>query len=72
MATGWTFAQVGELTLMEYSDLRRYWADHPPLHLMVAAYLGYGKEKKEKPKFTTAEELASSLGQFPELTGRHG
>jgi hypothetical protein len=28
------------MTLPEYYRLCRYWRAHPPLHLMVAAYLG--------------------------------
>jgi hypothetical protein len=28
------------MTLPEYYRLCRYWRSHPPLHLMVAGYLG--------------------------------
>ncbi len=31
------------MTLLEVEELTHYWVDHPPLHLMVAAYLGVGK-----------------------------
>ncbi len=31
------------MTLLEVEELTRYWIEHPPLHLMVAAYLGLGK-----------------------------
>lgn len=31
------------MTLLDVEELSRYWVDHPPLHLMVAAYLGVGK-----------------------------
>jgi hypothetical protein len=31
------------MTLAEVEELTRYWSEHPPLHLMVAAYLGVGK-----------------------------
>jgi len=31
------------MTLLDVEELTRYWVDHPPLHLMVAAYLGVGK-----------------------------
>jgi hypothetical protein len=33
------------MTLLDVEELTRYWIDHPPLHLMVAAYLGVGKGK---------------------------
>lgn len=38
--TGWTWDEVDRLTLPRYRELERYWRAHPPLHLMVAAYLG--------------------------------
>jgi hypothetical protein len=31
------------MTLFDVEELTRYWIDHPPLHLMVAAHLGIGK-----------------------------
>lgn len=31
------------MTLLDVEELTRYWIDHPPLHLMAAAYLGVGK-----------------------------
>lgn len=36
------------MTLLEVEELTRYWIDHPPLHLMVAAYLGFGKEQHKR------------------------
>jgi hypothetical protein len=29
------------LTLPRVKALQRYWRDHPPVHLMIAGYLGY-------------------------------
>ncbi|MGH7044931.1 MAG: hypothetical protein ACREE2_00905 [Stellaceae bacterium] len=34
------------MTLLEVEELTRYWIDHPPLHLMVAAHLGVGKANR--------------------------
>jgi hypothetical protein len=28
------------MTLIDYAELCDYWADHPPVHLLAAAYLG--------------------------------
>jgi hypothetical protein len=33
------------MTLFEFEELTRYWIDHPPPHLMIAAYLGIGKQR---------------------------
>lgn len=49
--TGWTWDEVGRLTLPRYRALYRRFKDHPPVHWMVAAYLGI------KPK--TEMDLAS-------------
>jgi hypothetical protein len=34
------------MTLLDVEELTRYWINHPPLHLMVAAYLGVGKRTR--------------------------
>jgi hypothetical protein len=33
------------MTLFQIEELTSYWAQHPPVHLLVAAYLGVGKNK---------------------------
>jgi hypothetical protein len=33
------------MTLFQVEELTSYWAQYPPLHLLVAAYLGVGKDK---------------------------
>lgn len=39
--TGWTWDYIGEhMTLDRLGALTKYWNSHPPMHLMVAAYLG--------------------------------
>lgn len=35
------------MTLLDFEELAAYWADHPPVHILVAAYLGL-----ERPKHT--------------------
>jgi hypothetical protein len=35
------------MTLVDYEELCAYWAEHPPVHLMVAAYLGVGEDKPQ-------------------------
>lgn len=32
------------MTIPRYQDISRYQRDNPPLHMMVAAYLGAGKD----------------------------
>lgn len=39
--TGWTWADVDRLTIAHYLALARYWQKSPPVHVLVAAYMGY-------------------------------
>ena len=33
------------MTLLDFEELTKYWAEHPPLHILVAAYLGAGRQQ---------------------------
>jgi hypothetical protein len=33
------------MTLLDFEELTSYWAEHPPVHILVAAYLGIGSKK---------------------------
>ena len=37
------------MTLFQVEELASYWAQHPPLHLLLAAYLGVGKAMPTQP-----------------------
>ena len=54
-ATGWTIRELDETPWPVVLDLLEYWADSPPLHLMVKAYMGIGDKDEEVP--ITPEEL---------------
>ena len=43
--------------------MQRYWVENPPLHQLVAAYLGF----KGKPTVTTESDLAELLMTIPEV-----
>jgi hypothetical protein len=36
------------MTLFQIEELTSYWAEHPPVHLLVAAYLGITKNKNAR------------------------
>jgi hypothetical protein len=42
------------MTLFEFEELASYWAEHPPLHLLVGAYLGVGKNNHNRVSASTA------------------
>jgi hypothetical protein len=37
------------MTLHHYNALQRYWARHPPAHLLLAAWLGVGPKPEAAP-----------------------
>jgi hypothetical protein len=49
------------MTLPQFADLCGYWVDHPPLHELVAGYLGY-KRKATEPAADLGALLALARG----------
>jgi hypothetical protein len=33
------------MTLLDVEELAAYWAEHPPVHILIAAYLGLSSQK---------------------------
>jgi len=51
------------MTLPRLDAFTEYWKSNPPMHQMVATYLGYkSAEKKEPEKDMTLADLMSALG----------
>jgi hypothetical protein len=47
---GWTWDYVEDtLTIPRFLALQEYWRDCPPVHLMVAGYLGYKRTSIRQP-----------------------
>ena len=67
---GWTWEYVDRhMTLPRLMSLQNYWGEHPPIHRMVASYLGYKPRAKLSNKDSTAKAdaevgafIAASLG----------
>lgn len=46
---GWTWEYIDDaMTIPRYVALVEYWKSWPPLHQLVAAWMGYKGERKEK------------------------
>lgn len=52
---GWTRRVIDDLTWPEVEEHFEYWQEHPPVHMLVAGYLGY--KKPEKPRQGDFAEL---------------
>lgn len=70
-ATGWTYRQIGLLTLWEVSELFDYWQDYPPTHVLVAGYLLAGN-RKNGAKSNTASRLGSSFDELSQAVSLAG
>ena len=46
------------MTLLDFAELCTYWEKNPPVHVMVAAYLGVGKDDKASARPTPAQSTA--------------
>lgn len=55
--------------IAEYRAMHRHWADHPPVHLMVAAYLGIKPRRRPAAERGDIGQLAAMFGAAP---GRPG
>jgi hypothetical protein len=42
-ACGYSYPIIDEMTLFDAEELVSYWTDHPPVHLLLAAFMGVGQ-----------------------------
>lgn len=56
------------MTLPQVNELMAYWLDHPPLHELAAAYMGY--KKHSASTVLPCTKISPMLGQFPEMPSR--
>lgn len=58
MSTGWTFDQIGEeFDIPRIEAMNKYWLKHPPVHIMVASYLGV-KDTEPPPNLESGVVLS--------------
>lgn len=67
MATGWGWEQtLDELTAPRLNALRETWRIHPPVHKLVAGFVGYKPPPERNPVLISTPEEAR---QFMAMTG---
>lgn len=57
------------MTLFQVEELTHYWIDHPPLHLVIASYLGIGKQRSghlapPRPKASAGRTPDGNVARF--------
>lgn len=71
-STGLPWDQIlDEWDLPRLDAMTRYWNDHPPVHVMVAAYLGVkpSNQSKQPSKSNPQESLQQLAGMGVPVTG---
>jgi hypothetical protein len=58
------------MTLPQVYELLDYWERHPPLHLLVAGYLGYRPQRKSDRAAAAPRDIGALLGLAPGGVGR--
>jgi hypothetical protein len=53
------------MTLFDFEELTEYWAEHPPLHILVGAYLGVGKQLR-RPTGSSLDDPRNAEGSNSE------
>ena len=66
-STGWTLDAVGAMTISDLDDMEAYWRRHPPVHLLVAGYLGIGGEEDDE----AWDDAALTSADLAELKARY-
>ncbi len=53
------------MTLLDVEELTVYWSEHPPLHVLVAAYLGLGMGKWPRKPSASSDAATSKFPHKP-------
>jgi hypothetical protein len=48
------------MTLFDFEELTAYWVEHPPLHILLGAYLGAGKHRRKPTALTQAAAVRAA------------
>ena len=54
-ACGYSYPVIDEMTLFDFEELTAYWAEHPPVHILVGAYLGVRKHPRRRTPSAPSE-----------------
>lgn len=71
MSTGWTLEYVGwNIDLPRLITMNKYWLNHPPMHILLAGYVGYKAPdpieapRTEKEQDEMLKQVMASLPKF--------
>lgn len=62
-ACGYSYPEIDAMTLPAVYELLDYWREHPPVHLLIGAYLG---------RRSASGTARSDLGELLAMAGENG
>jgi hypothetical protein len=51
------------MTLLDVEELTAYWAEHPPVHILLAAYLGLSNQRHRRMPPARVDKSSSQPGE---------
>lgn len=63
--TGWTWEYIDEsMDIPRLQAINSHWLDSPPVHVMLARFLGYEKKPPPQAESDPDDELAQLMGML--------
>jgi hypothetical protein len=60
------------MTLFDIEELMAYWVEHPPVHILLGAYLGVGKHQRNPISFTGSRPGRAPTSDLPTILAELG
>jgi hypothetical protein len=60
------------MTLFDFEELTAYWVHHPPVHILVGAYLGVGKPQRRRTPSTGSGRGAAASSDLQGILAELG
>jgi hypothetical protein len=60
------------MTLFDFQELTAYWVEHPPVHILVGAYLGVGKDQHKPIPFSGSRPDRAPSSDLPTILAELG
>ena len=60
------------MTLFDVEELTAYWAEHPPVHILVGAYLGAGKPQRSRTPLAGSAPGRAALSDIQGIVAELG
>lgn len=73
--TGWRWSDIDEMTLPQVQALLDYWAESPPIHILLKHFMGFErKQPDEAAQQIEAEQYLNRVTstEFDEILKAHG